>query len=216
MKYKLAIFDMDGTILDTLVDLANAVNYALAQTGNPQRSLMKIRSYLGNGMINLIRLSAPEGCSPEELDKIRVIFMEYYKAHCKDNTKPYAGIVELIEELRQQGMLTAVVSNKPDFGVQLLVEQHFPTSFDAAVGERTGIAKKPAPDSVNAVLAQLNIDRKDAVYIGDSEVDLATAKNADMDDIIVAWGFRDEDYLLEQNPSTLVHTVDELRKQLLQ
>ena len=215
MKYKLAIFDMDGTILDTLVDLANAVNYALAQTGQPQRSLMEIRSYLGNGMINLIRLSAPEGTQQEELDKIRGIFTEYYKAHCKDNTKPYAGIAELIEELRQQGMLTAVVSNKPDFGVQLLVEQHFPTSFDFAVGERTGIAKKPAPDSVNAVLAQLKIGRKDAVYIGDSEVDLATAKNADMDDIIVAWGFRDEDYLLEQGPTTLVHTVEELRKALV-
>lgn len=215
MKYKLAIFDMDGTILDTLVDLANAVNYALAQSGKPQRSLLEVRSYLGNGMINLIRLSAPEGTPQAELDKIRVIFTEYYKAHCKDNTKPYAGIVELIEELRQQGMLTAVVSNKPDFGVQLLVEQHFPTSFDFAVGERTGIAKKPAPDSVNAVLAKLNIDRKDAVYIGDSEVDLATAKNAEMDDIIVTWGFRDEDYLLEQGPTTLVHNVEELRQALL-
>lgn len=215
MKYKLAIFDMDGTILDTLVDLANAVNYALAQSGKPQRSLLEVRSYLGNGMINLIRLSAPEGTSQAELDEIRGIFTEYYKAHCKDNTKPYAGIVELIEELRQQGMLTAVVSNKPDFGVQLLVEQHFPTSFDYAVGERAGIAKKPAPDSVNAVLAKLNIDRKDAVYIGDSEVDLATAKNAEMDDIIVTWGFRDEDYLLEQGPTTLVHNVEELRQALL-
>lgn len=216
MKYKLAIFDMDGTILDTLVDLANAVNYALAQANKPQRSLMEIRSYLGNGMINLIRLSAPEGTSQAELDSIRAVFTDYYKAHCKDNTKPYAGIVELIEELRQKGMLTAVVSNKPDFGVQLLVEQHFPTSFDTAVGERTGIAKKPAPDSVNAVLAQLNIQREEAVYIGDSEVDLATAKNAKMDDIIVTWGFRDEDYLLEQGPTTLVHTVAELREKLLQ
>ena len=150
-----------------------------------------------------------------EVPKLVKVVINMGLGDCKDNTKPYAGIVELIEELRQQGMLTAVVSNKPDFGVQLLVEQHFPTSFDFAVGERTGIAKKPAPDSVNAVLAQLKIDRKDAVYIGDSEVDLATAKNADMDDIIVAWGFRDEDYLLEQGPTTLVHTVEELRKALV-
>ena len=215
MKYKLAIFDMDGTILDTLVDLANAVNHALAVTGKPQRSLMEVRSYLGNGMLNLIRLSAPEGTSPRELEGIKDIFTEYYKTHCKDNTKPYGGIVELIAELRQKGMLTAVVSNKPDFGVQLLVEQHFPTSFDAFVGEKAGIAKKPAPDSVNAVLAQLGIAREDAVYIGDSEVDLATAKNAQMQDIIVTWGFRDEAYLLEQKPTIVVHSVEELRQELL-
>ena len=157
MKYKLAIFDMDGTILDTLVDLANAVNHALAEKNLPQRSLMEIRSYLGNGMLNLIRLSAPKGASDAEISELKDIFTNYYKAHCAENTKPYSGILELIAELRAQGVKTAVVSNKPDFGVQLLVEEHFPTSFDFAVGEKEGIAKKPAPESVKAVLEKLNI-----------------------------------------------------------
>lgn len=214
MKYKLAIFDMDGTILDTLVDLANAVNHALAEKNLPQRSFMEIRSYLGNGMLNLIRLSAPKGSSDTEINELKDIFTNYYKAHCAENTKPYSGILELIAELRAQGVKTAVVSNKPDFGVQLLVKEHFPTSFDFAVGEKEGIAKKPAPDSVNAVLEKLNIAHKDAVYIGDSEVDYATAKNAEMDDIIVTWGFRDEDYLQSLGAKTIVHTMDELKAAL--
>lgn len=214
MKYKLAIFDMDGTILDTLVDLANAVNYALREAVLPQRSLQEIRSYLGNGMLNLIRLSAPEGTDAETLASIKETFTEYYKANCKENTRPYNGVVELIEELRSQGVKTAVVSNKPDFGVQLLVKEHFPESFDAAVGERTGIAKKPAPDSVNAVLKALGIDRKDSVYIGDSEVDIETARNAGMDGIIVTWGFRDELYLQSLQPDCLVHDMQELRSAL--
>lgn len=214
MKYKLAIFDMDGTILDTLVDLANAVNYALAEAQLPQRTLAEIRSFLGNGMLNLIRLSAPKNSTPEAIVSLKDTFTAYYKAHCSENTKPYMGIVELIEELRAQGVKTAVVSNKPDFGVQLLVQEHFPTSFDAAVGERTGIAKKPAPDSVNEVLKKLGIAREEAVYVGDSEVDIATAKNAGMDGVIVTWGFRDEAYLKQEQAQILVHNMPELRAAL--
>lgn len=214
MKYKLAIFDMDGTILDTLVDLANAVNYALAEAQLPQRTLSEIRSFLGNGMLNLIRLSAPEGSSPEAIADLKDTFTAYYKAHCSENTRPYTGIVGLIEELRAQGVKTAVVSNKPDFGVQLLVQEHFPTSFDVAVGERTGIAKKPAPDSVNEVLRQLAISREEAVYIGDSEVDIATARNSGMDGVIVTWGFRDEAYLKKERAQILVHSIQELKSAL--
>lgn len=215
MKYKLAIFDMDGTILDTLVDLANTMNYALNKAGLPERSLEEIRSYLGNGMLELIRMSAPEGADEKTLATLKESFVEHYKAHCGENTRPYAGVVELIEELRAEGMLTAVVSNKPDFGVQLLVKEHFPTSFDAAVGERVGIAKKPAPDSVNEVLRELGVAREEAVYIGDSEVDVATARNAGIAGIAVTWGFRDEDYLLELKPKVLVHDMQELKKALL-
>ena len=215
MKYKLAIFDMDGTILDTLVDLAEAVNYALRKAGLPERSLQEVRSYLGNGMLRLIRLAAPEDASAELLAELKETFTEYYKAHCSAHTRPYDGIVELIEELRSQGVKTAVVSNKPDFGVQLLVQDYFPTSFDAAVGERIGIAKKPAPDSVNEVLRLLDISREEAVYIGDSEVDIETARNAGMTGVIVTWGFRDEDYLLSLKPDALVHDIKELRSELL-
>ena len=215
MKYKLAIFDMDGTILDTLVDLAEAVNYALRKAGLPERSLQEVRSYLGNGMLRLIRLAAPEDASAELLAELKETFTEYYKAHCSAHTRPYDGIVELIEALRSQGVKTAVVSNKPDFGVQLLVQDYFPTSFDAAVGERIGIAKKPAPDSVNEVLRLLDISRDAAVYIGDSEVDIETARNAGMTGVIVTWGFRDEDYLLSLKPDALVHDIKELRRELL-
>ena len=215
MKYKLAIFDMDGTILDTLVDLAEAVNYALRKAGLPERSLQEVRSYLGNGMLRLIRLAAPEDASAELLAELKETFTEYYKAHCSANTRPYDGVVELIEELRARGVKTAVVSNKPDFGVQLLVRDYFPTSFDAAVGERTGIAKKPAPDSVNEVLRLLAISREEAVYIGDSEVDIETARNAGMTGVIVTWGFRDEDYLLSLKPDALAHDIKELRSELL-
>lgn len=215
MKYKLAIFDMDGTILDTLVDLAEAVNYALRKAGLPERSLQEVRSYLGNGMLRLIRLAAPEDASAELLAELKETFTEYYKAHCSAHTRPYDGIVELIEELRARGVKTAVVSNKPDFGVQLLVQDYFPTSFDAAVGERIGIAKKPAPDSVNEVLRLLDISREAAVYIGDSEVDIETARNAGMTGVIVTWGFRDEDYLLSLKPDALVHDIKELRSELL-
>lgn len=215
MKYKLAIFDMDGTILDTLVDLAEAVNYALRKAGLPERSLQEVRSYLGNGMLRLIRLAAPEDASAELLAELKETFTEYYKAHCSAHTRPYDGVVELIEELRARGVKTAVVSNKPDFGVQLLVRDYFPTSFDAAVGERIGIAKKPAPDSVNEVLRLLAISREEAVYIGDSEVDIETARNAGMTGVIVTWGFRDEDYLLSLKPDALVHDIKELRRALL-
>lgn len=215
MKYKLAIFDMDGTILDTLVDLAEAVNYALRKAGLPERSLQEVRSYLGNGMLRLIRLAAPEDASAELLAELKETFTEYYKAHCSAHTRPYDGVVELIEELRARGVKTAVVSNKPDFGVQLLVRDYFPTSFDAAVGERTGIAKKPAPDSVNEVLRLLDISREEAVYIGDSEVDIETARNAGMTGVIVTWGFRDEAYLLSLKPDALVHDIKELRAELL-
>lgn len=215
MKYKLAIFDMDGTILDTLVDLAEAVNYALRRAGLPERSMQEIRSYLGNGMLRLIRLAAPEDASAELLAELKETFTEYYKEHCSAHTRPYEGVVELIEELKAQGVKTAVVSNKPDFGVQLLVKDYFPTSFDAAVGERIGIAKKPAPDSVNEVLRLLAIAREEAVYIGDSEVDIETARNAGMTGVIVTWGFRDEAYLLSLKPDVLVHDIKELRRELL-
>ena len=215
MKYKLAIFDMDGTILDTLQDLATATNHALRLNNLPEHSLAEIRSYLGNGLVRLVTLSAPQDADSQLLAKLQQDFSAYYKLHCSDHTGPYAGIVELLDKLRAQGMKTAVVSNKPDFGVQLLVQDHFPHSFDYAVGERQGIKKKPAPDTVSAALAALGISRDEAVYIGDSEVDLETARNAALDEIIVTWGFRDEPYLQSLQPKVLVHSVDELEQRLL-
>lgn len=195
MRYKLVIFDMDGTILNTLEDLKNCLNHALAENNYPGRSLDEVRRFLGNGIHKLIERGVPENTTSESIEKVFSDFNIYYKDHCMDLTKPYDGIIELIGELRSRGYLTAVVSNKLDFAVQELVEKFFDGLFDVSVGERQGIAKKPAPDSVYSVLEELHIDKKDSVYVGDSEVDVATAMNAGIDSIIVEWGFRDRDFL---------------------
>jgi len=210
MKYKLAIFDMDGTILDTLEDLQTSLNYALALHGYPTHSLDEVRSFVGNGLWNLICTASPVGLSDVELKNIFADFTEHYTVHCADKTKPYDGIIETIKAVRDLGIRTAVVSNKADYAVQDLCVQYFDGLFDAAAGERPDMQKKPAPDLVNLVLNKLGYDRKEAVYIGDSEVDLATAANSKMDCIAVTWGFRSQELLKEKGASTIVDTPDEI------
>lgn len=194
-RYKMLIFDMDGTILDTLEDLKNATNYALSQQGYPVRTLAEVRQFVGNGIRKLIERAVPEGTSAQEIENTLSVFEEYYKVHCMDETKPYAGIAELLKEARAQGYQTAVVSNKVDFAVQDLVRDFFDGLFDVAIGERKGVRKKPAPDSVNAVLGRFNLKKDEVVYIGDSDVDYATARNAEVACILVEWGFRDRAFL---------------------
>lgn len=210
MKYQLAIFDLDGTLLDTLDDLADSVNYVMDRFGYPGRNLTEIRSFVGNGIRKLIERSAPKGTSSEELDRVFEQFKEYYGVHCADKTKPYDGIMELLYKLKELDVKLAVVSNKGDYAVQILCEQYFPGVFDVAVGAREGIAKKPAPDTVNEVLKNLQIDKSRAVYIGDSEVDVQTAKNAELDCIAVDWGFRDKEVLIKAGAETIVSTPAEL------
>lgn len=215
MNYKLAVFDMDGTILDTLEDLKDSLNYALAEAGCPTRTLEEVRRFVGNGMQKLIERATPADSSAEEKEKILVSFKARYKEHCADKTKAYDGILELLRTLRESGCRTAVVSNKGDFAVQELCRQYFDGLMDCAIGEKEGVKKKPAPDSVNEVLKELQTDRQDAVYIGDSEVDIQTAENAGMDCIIVSWGFREREFLKEQGAEMIVDSVEELRKQIL-
>lgn len=210
MKYKMLIFDMDGTILDTLEDLKNATNYVLREYGMPERSLEEVRMFVGNGIRNLLKQAVVSGTSEEKLDAIFATFREYYKDHCADSTCPYEGITTIIEEARKQGYLTAVVSNKADFAVQELCEKYFPGLFDCAVGEKSGVRRKPYPDSVLWVLEQYDLKPEDAVYIGDSDVDLQTSKNADMDVIMVGWGFRDEDFLKSLGAPFVIHTPKEI------
>ena len=210
MKYQLAIFDMDGTILDSLEDLANTLNYALSTCGYPKRSLEEVRNFVGNGIRKLIERGVPEGTEISDIERVYEVFAPYYKEHCFDKTKPYDGITALLLELRKQGVKTAVVSNKADFAVQILCKQYFQGLFDAAVGEQAGIQKKPAPDSVNMVLNKLGIKREDSVYIGDSDVDIQTAQNAGMDCISVDWGFRDVDFLLENGAKKIVSSPEAL------
>ena len=210
MKYKLAIFDLDGTLLDTLDDLADSVAHTLAAANLPPRTRDEVRRFVGNGIHKLIERAVPADSSSQTIDKIECEFRSYYKLHCVDKTKPYDGIIELIERLRAAGCKTAVVSNKGDFAVQELAKQYFPGMLDCAVGERTGVRTKPAPDSVNAVLSELGINRSDAIYIGDSDVDIDTAKNAGMDSISVLWGFRDREFLTEHGAEQFVETPREI------
>lgn len=195
MKYQLVIFDMDGTILNTLGDLTDSVNAVLAENGFPPRSEREVRAYLGNGLRALAELSLPEGCDKQTSDRVFVRLKEYYAAHCAIRTCAYDGIMPLIRKLKANGVKVAVVSNKIDEAVQELCVSYFESIFDYAVGERPGMNKKPSPDPVNAVLDALGFERGQAVYVGDTEVDIATAKNAGMDCIAVDWGFRDRDYL---------------------
>ena len=210
MKYQLAIFDLDGTLLDTLEDLADSTNYIMRSFGYPERTIEEVRSFVGNGIRKLLERSAPNGTSAEEIDRMFEQFKVYYGAHCADKTKPYDGVMELLDALKKQGVKLAVVSNKADYAVKSLCEQYFCGLFDEAVGERIGIARKPAPDTVNEVLKNLQFDKSQAVYIGDSEVDVQTAKNAEMDCIAVDWGFRDREVLKNAGAEIIVSTPEDI------
>lgn len=212
MKYKLVIFDMDGTILYTLTDLTDGLNYALKKNGFDGKKMNEVRTYVGNGIRNEVRCSLPAGTPDEIMEKVYRDFNDYYNVHCGDHTGPYKGIIPLLKELRRKYIKTAVVSNKGDLAVKELDAQYFNGLLDVVVGEREseGIARKPAPDTVNEVLRQLDVDRKDAVYVGDSEVDIETAFNAGMDCIIVDWGYRDHDFLVKKGAETIVSTPQEL------
>ena len=210
MKYTIAIFDLDGTILNTLEDLADSTNYALKTCGYPERTRDEVRQFVGNGIRKLMERAVPEGTPVEEIDRVHETFTAHYKVHCADKTRPYDGIMELLQNLKKDGCKLAVVSNKADYGVQELCKQYFDGVFDFAVGEREGIRKKPAPDSVNEVLKTLGCSRDRAVYIGDSDVDIQTAANAQMDHIIVEWGFRDVPFLIAKGAKVLVEKPEEI------
>lgn len=189
-KYEAVIFDLDGTLLNTLEDLRDSVNYGLLRYGMPERSLEEIRHFVGNGVQRLIELAVPESISSEMQEKIFEAFKEHYKIHCNDKTRLYEGIPELLRELKKREFPMAIVSNKLQEGVDLLWEQYFKEYLQTAIGARDGIRKKPAPDTVMEALKILGIPKERAVYVGDSEVDIATARNSEMDCITVAWGFR--------------------------
>ena len=215
MQYTLAVFDLDGTLLDTLDDLRTSLNVALEKAGMPQRSKDEVRRFVGNGIRKLLERAAPEDTPAAEIDRLYETFSAHYALHCAEQTAPYPGILPLLRTLRAAGMRTAVVSNKADYAVQPLVQQYFPGLFDAAAGEREGVRRKPAPDAVFAVLDALGMTAGEAVYIGDSDVDLATARNAGLPCISVAWGFRSREFLLENGAEQIVSDAMELQRLLL-
>lgn len=204
MNYQLAVFDLDGTILDTLEDLYLAVNYALRNHDFPERSLLEIQQFVGNGIRKLIERAVPADVSSEKINQVHEDFTAYYAKHCADHTAPYKGITEVIQTLRDAGIKTAVVSNKADYAVQALCKDYFPAMFDAVAGEKKGIPKKPAPDAVQAVLHTLHCTQEQAIYIGDSEVDIQTAKNSGLPCISVAWGFRDKEFLKTNGAESII------------
>lgn len=237
MAYKTVVFDLDGTLLDTLEDLYLSVNRALLANGLARKSRDEVRLATGNGIARLIRICAGEACDQALYEKVFSDFKADYAEHSMDHTAPYAGMVEVVAALREAGCAVAVVSNKADFAVQTIIEQTFPGAFDCVMGENeaAGIRKKPAPDMVLAALGRMGVagavggpdpavagpaaDPATAAtriaYVGDSEVDLATAANLGCDCVTCTWGFRDRAWLIEQGAKVLVDTTDELLAVLL-
>lgn len=209
------LFDLDGTLLDTLEDLYQSVNAALAACGFPERTRMEVRSFVGNGVRNLMVRSVPDGEENPKFEECFQKFREHYAAHLNDHTAPYAGIMELLAELKEKGIPTAVVSNKSDAAVKELCRETFGDLVPLAIGESERVKKKPAPDTVIEAAAGIGVPLKDCVYVGDSEVDLATAENAGIPCISVSWGFRDKELLESLGAKTLLDTVPELRDCLL-
>lgn len=210
MKYNTIIFDLDGTLMDTLKDLWLSVNYSLRTNNLPERSLEEVRTYVGNGVRLLIQRAIPEGSDEQTLNAVLQTFKEYYQAHCKDNSAPYDGIVDAMRTLRQQGRRIAIVSNKPQFGVTELHEEWFKDLAEVAVGEREGVRRKPAPDMVEVALKELGVSKDGAVYIGDSDVDINTAVNSGMPCVSVLWGFRDKDFLTKHGATQFAEKPSDL------
>ena len=210
MKYRTIIFDLDGTLLDTLADLAAATNYALAWHGLPLRTTEEVRWFVGNGIRKLIERAVPDGISAAVQEAVYSTFNAYYKQHCNDATQAYAGVMELLAELRSRGCKTAIVSNKADYGVQELVQRYFADNLDAACGERVGIAKKPAPDMLLAVMQTLGAEQSTTIYVGDSDTDLETARNAGVPCIGACWGFRGREFLVQHGAELLAETPGEV------
>ena len=210
--YDTYIFDLDGTLLDTLDDLAAAVNYALRQHGMPEHTREDVRRFVGNGVRLLMTRAIPDGEDNPLFEATFQTFREYYMEHSLDTTRPYDGIPELLGELRARGKRVAVVSNKFYAATSELCHHFFPDTVEVAIREHEaeGIRKKPAPDTVKEAFRQLGVDSRNAVYVGDSDVDLQTARNAGLPCISVLWGFRDRAFLEAHGATTFVTTPEEI------
>lgn len=211
MTYSTYIFDLDGTLLDTLHDLASSVNYALQTHGMPTHSFDAIRGFVGNGVRLLMERAVPDGAQNPQFEAAFATFRQHYMQHSLDTTCPYPGIAEMLHQLKQRGCRLAVVSNKMMAATQDLVRHFFP-EIEVAIGEHEaeGIRKKPAPDTVFQALRQLGVGKKQAVYVGDSDVDLQTARNSGLPCISVLWGFRSRDFLLHHGATTFITHPSEL------
>lgn len=209
MQVKAIVFDLDGTLLDTLDDLWLSVNYTMNKYGFPERDRMEVRSFLGSGVRYLVNRSLPED-KKDMTDECLSVFKAYYDIHKDDHTHPYDGIISMLKAVKTAGIKSAIVSNKYNAAVQELKDVTFNGLIDFAVGEGNGIKTKPAPDGVLLALKDLGVTADEAVYIGDSEVDLKTAENSGLKCIAVTWGFRDKDFLLERGAKNVIDNPTEL------
>ena len=218
MMYKVYIFDLDGTLLDTLADLAASTNYALRKHGMPEHSIDDVRRFVGNGVRKLMERAVPDGADNPLFDEAFATFRQHYMEHSLDTTRPYDGIPETLAALKARGCRLAVVSNKMMAATQELCRHFFPDTIEVAIGEDEahGIRKKPAPDTVFEALKTLGVSRVgasdglSAVYVGDSDVDIQTAANAGLPCISVLWGFRDRDFLVQHGAETFISAPSEL------
>ena len=210
MKYNTIVFDMDGTLLNTLEDLTDSVNYALQICGYKERTLDEVRRFVGNGVRVLMNQAVPAGTSEEDIVKCLTIYRKHYSENMQHKTRPYEGIIELLKSLKEKGIKLAIVSNKYDSAVKALCKDYFQDYIRIAIGESPEVAKKPAPDSVFTALEQLGAAKEEALYVGDSEVDAQTARNAGLKCIGVTWGFRDREVLAAEGADIIIDKPHEL------
>lgn len=203
-KYSTVIFDLDGTLLNTLEDLWSSVNYALRLNGMPERTREEIRRFVGNGVERLMELAIPQGKGNSLFLKTFSDFKAHYLKHCNDTTGPYPHVMEMLKKLKESGCRLAIVSNKYMNATQELNRMYFSQYVDVAIGEKTGIRRKPAPDTVQEAMRELGSLKEECVYVGDSDVDVATARNTGIPCISVSWGFRTHEELLQAGATTFV------------
>lgn len=213
--YKGIIFDLDGTLLNTLEDLADAVNHTMRQYNFEEKTIEEVRKFVGNGVKRLLELCVPMGVEHPSFDAILETFVTYYGNNSDHKTRPYDHILDLLESLANNNYHLAIVSNKIDNAVKDLNKQYFSKWIDIAIGETKEIKRKPAPDMVHTCLMKMKLTPSDVVYIGDSEVDILTAKNSGIDCISVDWGFRDSNWLVNHGAKCIFSDVKALEKALL-
>jgi phosphoglycolate phosphatase len=212
MTYTTVIFDMDGTLLNTLDDLKDSLNYALNQMGFPTRTLDEVRQFVGNGARLLIERAVPAGTAKEPLDTCLEIYAKHYATNNQNKTKPYDGIIDLLKELKDKEYKLAIVSNKFDSSVKALCKEHYDEYIKVAIGESQHVARKPAPDSVFTAMKELGSKVEETIYIGDSDVDVHTAHNAGLKCVGVTWGFRDREILHNAGADYIIDKPMELLK----
>lgn len=214
MGYQTVLFDMDGTILNTLSDITDSINHMLREMGYPLRTEDEVRAFLGNGSMALVKKSLGDGTGEDQAQRAFRLYRSWYADHADIKTSPYEGIAELMRKLREKGIKAAVASNKPEATVRLLCDRHFPGLVNACVGDVDSRRRKPYPDMIDAVLQDMGADKDRAVYIGDTEVDVQTARNAGLACISVSWGFRLRRQLEESGASVIADSVQELERLL--